>query len=619
MAISVSSEQFATSCENASTYPQNLSQCHGFEYKLKAYNDRLSLEKEKLFHDNKHAIFMWDLVDGAKAFSLSSEIESATRLKEHLNKNLLDPLCRFVFLKTLNSRERMCCTFEQLTYLLSYHQVMPLFLDFCFELRSRIEPISTTLFRQKDYIGKHYIEQGLDHLGRSGSRLQHAFNILGFDEEKSIGGSEYSWPLRHITVYHSFDVKLGRSFWIIIKGNDIMRKRITSSTGNQKANPSEINTPTGAFVASLRIHLLILEWCTNHWNDYIDSLYSKAREFSATVTHYPVTELARDIPTSLAHSSSEITRHSRRATDISQGTGHASSTMTGIFARLSSGLLRMTSGFSAHARSTTQQPLTGANFTQRPAHPEKKMRDVKLEDIFTFTKLQRLHKLSSTVKKASMNIEQNKRILALIRGKYKALVESSSFKSLFNVKSCEAELMDFLDQIRNLEGDLQNFETRLRTLLWKLEKDEGLFTGVLQYQSMQTGEFFSKSADNSAAKMKELTIKMHDIAARTEQETVAMGVITFFTLVFLPGTFVATFFSSNILKFDNSTDGEMGSWVLQIPALKLFLTMSLPLMFITLTAWWVLRRSAGRKYRTRAALEELPFVEKAEGTGGVTI
>jgi hypothetical protein len=163
---------------------------------------------------------------------------------------------------------------------------------------------------------------------------------------------------------------------------------------------------------------------------------------------------------------------------------------------------------------------------------------------------------------------------------------------------------------------------------------------------MEIGEFFSKQADMSAANMEQWTVKMHNIAARTEQETVAMGIITFFTLVFLPGTFVAvsiftvlsyatsstslsciptlltecchhqTFFSSGIVSFDHSAEGsEMGDWEFRWPALQLFLVMSLPLMGLTMVTWYCFRRYAGRQSRIKTLGEELPIAEKPAHIG----
>jgi hypothetical protein len=47
--------------------------------------------------------------------------------------------------------------------------------------------------------------------------------------------------------------------------------------------------------------------------------------------------------------------------------------------------------------------------------------------------------------------------------------------------------------------------------------------------------------------MELVTIEMHDIAKKTEQETVSMRVITTVTLFFLPATFIAVSGSRSLL------------------------------------------------------------------------
>lgn len=107
---------------------------------------------------------------------------------------------------------------------------------------------------------------------------------------------------------------------------------------------------------------------------------------------------------------------------------------------------------------------------------------------------------------------------------------------------------------------------------------------------------------------------MHTIAEKTEQETVSMHVITIFTLIFLPGTFLAvrfavpnllsrlpnilipwqTFFSSGVLHWDD--DGTLGSdWVIRADALKLFLYICFPMMVIILAGWLAMYLMVQRK------------------------
>lgn len=61
---------------------------------------------------------------------------------------------------------------------------------------------------------------------------------------------------------------------------------------------------------------------------------------------------------------------------------------------------------------------------------------------------------------------------------------------------------------------------------------------------MKANEKFAKLAQSSADKMETITGSMHEIARKTNQETVSMRVITSVTLFFLPGTFVAVSFKA---------------------------------------------------------------------------
>jgi hypothetical protein len=360
---------------------------------------------------------------------------------------------------------------EQLTYLLSYHQVMPSFVEFCFELKSREDPVSTTLFRQEDLSDNHDSEGPKKPLGNAGMQIQHAFNLLGLEEERT--RYDYAWPFRHVTIYHSFDTKSGKAFWIIIKGNTVIRDLITSSTrGAETVEPEAMKTPMRAFVASLRVQLQILEWCTQHWGDYIDYLESQSKKSSALVTQSPVAQLAENIPASLAVSrqpTMESLRRSRRQTDASQQTTPRRPMMP-RFVRGWSSLSRMTSTLS-----TCSQPVgAGLANLQMSQTSGTKMRDVTPEDVFTFDELQALHKLSAAVDKAIMMIDQNRRVLVEIREKYRALGESRSFLTHFGDESLGTDILNFVQQIRSLEGDLDNHQTRLKTLLRRLEKDEAL-------------------------------------------------------------------------------------------------------------------------------------------------
>lgn len=161
---------------------------------------------------------------------------------------------------------------------------------------------------------------------------------------------------------------------------------------------------------------------------------------------------------------------------------------------------------------------------------------------------------------------------------------------------------------------------------WELNPFSEQFTSILQYKSEKTSEFFAASAKESSDRMEQWTLEMHKIAVKTEQETVSMHVITIFTLIFLPGTFLAvrylfrryyhrvqnflqkqpdqdlltslrhqTFFSSGILDWD----GDNVSWDVRGGAMRLFFYICVPMMLLIIAGWYLLYVLAQRKSRKR--------------------
>lgn len=67
---------------------------------------------------------------------------------------------------------------------------------------------------------------------------------------------------------------------------------------------------------------------------------------------------------------------------------------------------------------------------------------------------------------------------------------------------------------------------------------------LIQHTNIQTSKAFQLLAQTSTNEMMQWTHRMHEIAIKTKQETLSMHVITIFTLIFLPGTFIAVSFPS---------------------------------------------------------------------------
>ncbi|KAK0622341.1 hypothetical protein B0T14DRAFT_426565, partial [Immersiella caudata] len=461
------------------------------------------------------------------------------------------------FLYTASSRGRLCCSLELLTHVLARHRVMPSFLDFVFEFRNTESPLTTAMFRFEDRI-------------ETSSQIQHAFSIMAPEKERP---DSSSWLIRRVAAYHSFDTTKGKSVWIIVKGNKVIRDRIGSSSPTvskktQKQRQSEF---------ALSTHLLILEWCTENWALYLDDLEDRGRKHAAAIKLAPVETLARKPP--LPTAAPLRSPPPRRS---SAGVGPQP---IGIRGKIRSNLSRISSGFSGHYH---QQGGAGIELSERASdldHDEER-----LDKIFKFDDLQRMRHVTDEAERASLILDENRRIVSTLKERYSRFAGN-------NIASSGSSVLDFCQQLAVLEGDLESHAARVHLLLRSMERNEEMFQGILHYGNMRVGEHYAQSAEVSARTMEEWTERMHDIAAETEHETVSMHGITVLTMIFLPGTFVSTLFSSGIWNFDNSKSRSMGDWETRVPALMLFFSICIPLMVAVLLTWWVTYHLARRQHK----------------------
>jgi hypothetical protein len=109
---------------------------------------------------------------------------------------------------------------------------------------------------------------------------------------------------------------------------------------------------------------------------------------------------------------------------------------------------------------------------------------------------------------------------------------------------------------------------------------------------------------------------MEKIASKTEEETASMHIITFVTLVFLPGTFIAvrlaapymtnfvdhlistsqSFLQSGVFQWNQLGQGEP-MWTFKANAFGMFIAISLGLMFVTFVVWFLLFRYLRKRSR----------------------
>ncbi|RYP87656.1 hypothetical protein DL770_004735 [Monosporascus sp. CRB-9-2] len=533
------------------------------------------------------------------------------------------------FLSSPSARSPLGCSREQLQHLLTHHQVMPSFLEFIFTFKGRERPFAQAFFRHENYLEEEDPAFSLPVLGRSSMLIQHAFNVLSVEKSTDPGKS---WPLRQTALYHAFDVRYGHSLWIVLKGDSLMRKRIPEAASQQPdMKPASMSTPARSLVACLHVHLIILEWSAENWGDFVDYLEEKRTVNTIDARLAPVAEM-----TSPMHIAQIFSRRGTMDTEVSkQSTFYSQRSST----RRNSGLpvsptspatKRSLSNF--FRRGSDLQPVQENSLPGEQATEDATAGDAD-EDAsndfdlkFSFDLFQRLSLLGDELEQGIISIEQNKEVLAEIRAQYETVLESPAFKAHARLEECTGKISTFFRRLRSIEREMDMHLVRLKALSRAIDSDKVVvclplghitlgpitkrflapqFDAALQYKSARTSEYFAHSAEVSSGRMEQWTVKMHRIAVKTEQETISMHVITIFTLIFLPGTFLAvrlaaprlfsdlctaaltswqTFFSSGVLNWND--EGLLDSdWVLRSEALKLFLFICVPLMIVIIAGW----------------------------------
>ncbi|KAI1778864.1 hypothetical protein F4818DRAFT_402641 [Hypoxylon cercidicola] len=621
-------QQLISSCESFSLYPSNLSRTLTLEHTLDLYHRTLSCQSRRLFNPSPQTKLLkfWETNEASDGFEEFQSRDFAS-LKNHCQeRGRQDPTCRYVFIQSKNSRGRLELTQDDFAYLASYHQVMPSFLDLVFTCGSQEKPqdFHYTAFRHENYLVKEHQNSDqnfkMERLGRSGRQIQHCFSLHSV--ERSDSNPDWRWSIRQTVAYHSFDVETGKSFWIFIKGNDAMEKRIrraTLSTRDMDMKASSHRTLTGSFGASLTAHIQMIEWCGEQWRWYINEVETILREKAKNAVLADVDSLAgpSSVPASSRLGTLLIPKTPR--TTMSNASPSSPVSPSKIWARLSG------------TSKTGRKPTVDGSYMLRPIHADNIVEepeqieeanddeddddDANLEHMFSFEKLQDLHQTGEYMQEALMVLKQNHNIIHEIREHYTMLMQDEDLPTEIRDGS-KLDISKFNQRALSIEKDLEVQQSRLETLNVLLEDRSNLFYTVQQYSSMQASKHFAMNAQastdfttNMTARMHIMTEKMHDIALKTNNQTVSMHVITVFTLVFLPGTFLAvsllrlllstrtalitgqTFFSSGILRWYDSDDemaGSKYSWETEHDRLVLFLEIVVPMMVLIIVAWLAL-------------------------------
>ncbi|KAF2864733.1 hypothetical protein BDV95DRAFT_290014 [Massariosphaeria phaeospora] len=401
-----------------------------------------------------------------------------------------DPKSRFIYIYAENARDQLNITRSSLTQILTYHQVMPIYLEFMLVFGAQSDPrdLRFSGFREQNMMKAPTRGPAIPDLGRSGRHFQMSYNLKGvsFKTKNDDNIRLNEWSIRQAAIYHQFDIVFGTTLWIITKGRLDLQQRYKELTGpDGRSEDKSFDTLEACFRSSLAAHDMFGHWATEDWRWYIRWLEDVIDAESAMAIYGP------------------------------RGPGHA-------------------------------------HREYRPYH------------------IQDLQIWQDKTNEAIMVLESNVEVLGALRRFYNSLLQHADFPEALKA-NCKDDLATFTVQLDEIISDFQMQASRAKLLANIISDRRELVVQHLQGQAAERTEQLNRNL---------------------EREAIVMRIVTIVTLLYLPATFVSTFFGTDIIKYQDQRDGGgiPGEGTFAPVAMKRWLQVTLPLTALTLCAAWATYR-----------------------------
>lgn len=166
--------------------------------------------------------------------------------------------------------------------ILTFHQVMPSYLDLLFLFGNSIGPndLKFGAFREQSSLRTTSI--GCDAMYRSGQQYEICYNLKTIRREDFAAVPRFDiparveWHVKQAAVYHKFDIKFGTTVWIFTRGALDLEKRFTEVTGpTGRQEDRSFDKPKDCFRSSLAMHAFMIHWASESWSHHLQFLDEK--------------------------------------------------------------------------------------------------------------------------------------------------------------------------------------------------------------------------------------------------------------------------------------------------------------------------------------------------------
>ncbi|KAJ9644872.1 hypothetical protein H2204_001334 [Knufia peltigerae] len=460
---------------------------------------------------------------------------------------------------------------DMMSEILSYHQVMPSFIDLMASFgRGAPYDYQYCGFRSDIRLSMRNSALAVPRIKRSGQVLELCYSLRAVEPSTSL--LNWPWSIKQLAVSHTIDVETGQSTWLVFKADDTIKDRIMSAT--RSASLPQVNAfqdANEALASSFGIHLILCQWAAEHWRWYVNFLEQKVQDITR-VKVFGAVEPPRS-PRSARQALAKINPAARSATF----------SLSKTLSRISTwGSVRQSSQRSRGSAPDLSEHVSTPGLSENSTNQLLTKKEVIEEDEdvgFSLDDLQQIQHIEEQIQQAMLVQTTAVKVLEQLRNFYQSLQEHPEWHLNLSPAS-RGSLTRFCNHIENIQFDLNSQYTRSETLVTLLANRKNLLGQILEWRSTEAIKLISRQSHASTEHMESMTDEMRELAVKTKQETVSMRIITLVTLFFLPGTFISTLMSTDIVQYDHSKE------IFSKEALKLFLAVSLPMMLFTFLAWY---------------------------------
>ncbi|PGH11425.1 hypothetical protein AJ80_07103 [Polytolypa hystricis UAMH7299] len=187
------------------------------------------------------------------------------------------------------------------------------------------------------------------------------------------------------------------------------------------------------------------------------------------------------------------------------------------------------------------------------------------------------------INEAVMAMDSNTEVISALQKFYASLTARKDFPESLKGEN-EDDLTAFDTQLGDLINDFKIQISRARLLVNITRDRKELVIQHLQGQAAERTEM--------------LNINL-------EREAIGMRVVTIATLVYLPATFVSTFFGTDVVKYQNDNNVSSDGSFSRIAMIR-WLQVTIPLTFVTLLLAWATFKRAEMKRQFRELRQKQP-------------